>query len=227
MHELIAVVDDEPDIRELVSFNLTRNGFIVKEFADGASFRRFIDANKKPNLIVLDLMLPDTDGLEICKYIKGKSSLAHIPIVMLTAKSDETDTVLGLELGADDYIKKPFSPRELVARIKSVLRRAETAYKTSDTIEIDNLLIDPEKHAVFIDDQPIDVTATEFRILHLLASRRGRVFSREAILDAIWGNEKTVTDRTVDVHIKHLRSKLGSLSHLIQVVRGAGYKVEG
>jgi DNA-binding response OmpR family regulator len=225
MNETIAIVDDEPDIRELVALHLAKNRFVVKEFADGGSFLRFVKTSV-PDLVVLDLMLPDMDGFEICKYMKSRNHLVRVPIVMLTAKGEERDTLLGLELGADDYVKKPFSPRELVARIKSVLRRVASPGSKSPRIEMDGISIDGERYEVLVDDKKIDLTATEFRILQHLASHRGRVFGREAILDALWGNEKTVTDRTIDVHIKHLRSKLGAAGRLIKVVRGAGYKVE-
>jgi DNA-binding response OmpR family regulator len=225
MSQTIAVVDDEPDIRELVSLHLTRSNFLVRDFSDGSSFQRYLERNV-PDLVVLDLMLPDIDGLELLKFMKRKSSLARVPVIMLTAKSEEADTVLGLELGADDYMKKPFSPRELVARVKSVLRRGSAAPVEATRTVVGNLVIDSERFEVTINGSKVELTKTEFRILQLLAGRKGRVFSREAILDVIWGNEKTVTDRSVDVHIKHLRSKLGAAANLIKVVRGTGYKLE-
>ncbi len=227
MHETIAVVDDEQDILELVSLHLRKNHFSVREFSDGSSFIRYLDS-EKPDLVVLDLMLPDADGFEICKYLKRRKHLSHIPIVMLTAKGGETDTVLGLELGADDYIRKPFSPNELIARIKAVLRRMESRREaeTPETITVANITIDPGKHEVFVDGSRVELTVAEFRILQLLASKKGQVFSRNRILDYLWGDEKTVVDRTVDVHIRHLRSKIGSASKLIRNVHGVGYKLE-
>ena len=227
MHETIAVVDDEQDILELVSLHLKKNHFSVREFSDGSSFIKYLNS-EKPDLVVLDLMLPDADGFEICKYMKRKKDLLHIPIVMLTAKSEETDTILGLELGADDYVRKPFSPTKLIARIKTVLRRIESRLEveTPTKIKVGNITIDTEKHEVTIDGNKVELTSTEFRILQLLASEKGRVFTRDRILDHLWGNEKIVVDRTIDVHIRHLRSKIGSASKLIRNVHGVGYKLE-
>jgi len=227
MHETVAVVDDEPDILELVSLHLRKNHFRVQEFSDGSSFIKYLNS-EIPDLVVLDLMLPDADGFEICKYMKRKKNLSHIPIVMLTAKSEETDTILGLELGADDYVRKPFSPNELIARLKTVLRRIESRREaeTAEKISVGNITIDIDKHEVVVDDNKVELTSAEFRILQLLASEKGRVFSRNRILDHLWGNEKIVVDRTIDVHIRHLRSKLGKASKLIRNVHGVGYKLE-
>ena len=227
MHETIAVVDDEPDILDLVSLNLRKNHFNVREFSAGSSFIKYLDS-EIPDLVVLDLMLPDADGLEICKYMKRKKVLAHVPIVMLTARSEEADTILGLELGADDYIRKPFSPKELIARIKTVLRRLESKRETGTPAKtvIGNVIIDPDRLEVAIDGHKVELTSTEFRILQLLASEKGRVFSRDRILDYLWGNEKAVVDRTIDVHIRHLRVKLGAAAKLIRNVHGVGYKLE-
>lgn len=225
MNKLIAVVDDEPDILELVSLHLKNAGFKVKEFLDGESFYRFIDT-QKPDLIILDLMLPDMDGLEICKYLKRKDELASIPVIMLTAKSEESDKLLGLELGADDYVTKPFSPKELVARVKAVLRRHTPTAETKK-IEIGNILvIDSQKYEVFLEGKKIELTSAEFKILQLLASKKGWVYNREQILDYLWGQEKVVLDRTVDVHIKNLRMKLGKAGKFIKNIRGVGYKLE-
>jgi len=225
MNELIAIIDDEPDILELVSLHLTRAGFSVREFADADSFNAFIQTST-PDLIVLDLMLPDTDGLELCKSLKRKDAFAGIPIIMLTAKGEETDKILGLELGADDYITKPFSPKELVARVKAVLRRPARK-EAGKTIEIaGRVVIDLEKYQVTVKGKKVDLTTTEFKVLQLLASRKGYVFSRDNILDYLWGDEKAVVDRTIDVHIRHLREKLGSAASLIKNIRGIGYKLE-
>jgi len=224
MNKLIAVIDDEPDILELVSLHLTKSGFKVKEFLNAESFFKFL-SSEIPDLIILDLMLPDSDGIEICKYLKSNQELKSIPIIMLTARVSETDKVLGLELGADDYVTKPFSPRELVARVKAVLRR-----KTQDSgekIKIgDILLIDLNKFQVFVEDEKIDLTPTEFRILKILATKKGWVFTRDQILDHLWGHDKAVLDRTIDVHIKNLREKLGKAKKFIKNVRGIGYKIE-
>ena len=223
MNELIAVIDDEPDILELVSLHLIKSNFKVKEFLNAESFFRFL-SSKIPDLIILDIMLPDSDGIEICKYLKSSQDFSSIPIIMLTARATETDKVLGLELGADDYITKPFSTRELVARVKAVLRRKKD---TSKKIKIgDILLIDLNKFQVFVENKKIDLTPTEFRILKILASKKGWIFTREQILDYLWGHDKAVLDRTIDVHIKNLREKLGKAKKNIKNVRGIGYKIE-
>jgi two-component system phosphate regulon response regulator PhoB/two-component system alkaline phosphatase synthesis response regulator PhoP len=225
MSELIAVVDDEPDILELISLHLKKAGFQVAGFREAREFFPFLE-KKRPDLILLDLMLPDSDGLEICKLLRRKEDWASIPIIMVTAKGEETDRILGLELGADDYVTKPFSAKELVARVKAVLRRREPVEK-GGRLEINGLLlIDSETYQVWVEGKEIDLTLTEFRILELLASRRGRVFTRDQILDHLWGHEKIVLDRTIDVHIRNLRDKLGRAARLIQNIRGVGYKLE-
>ncbi len=221
---LIAVVDDEPDILELLRLGLARAGFRVEGFPDAGSFWRFLE-KEAPALVLLDLMLPDTDGLEVCRILRRREGGADVPVIMLTAKSAETDKVLGLEIGADDYVTKPFSMKELVARVHAVLRR-RTRDEETKKIVVGPLAIDLEKHEVRAGGGPIDLTATEFRILQLLASRRGRVFTRDQILDVLWGHEKVVVDRTIDVHVRNLREKLGPAAALIKNVRGVGYKVE-
>jgi len=226
LKELIAIVDDEPDILELVSLHLKRAGFRTDGFLNAENFLKFIKV-EHPDLVILDLMLPDADGLEICKELKRQVEYSSIPIIMLTAKGEETDKILGLELGADDYVTKPFSPKELVARVKAVLRRQQKREELP-RIEVGNLLtILPEKHEVHVQGKRIELTSTEFRILQLLSSKKGWVFTRDQILDYLWGQEKAVVDRTVDVHIKHLREKLGKASPLIKNIRGVGYKLEG
>ena len=225
MTKYIAVVDDEPDILELVSLNLQKAGFKVRGFLEAESFLRSLNSDV-PDLIVLDLMLPDTDGFEICKYLKSHDRYAPVPIIMLTARSEETEKVLGLELGADDYVTKPFSPRELVARVKAVLRRPEQRQETKKILVDDLMVIDLEKFEVTVENKKVDLTPTEFRILQLLCSKRGWVHSRDQILNFLWGQDKTVIDRTIDVHIRHLRDKLGKASALIKNVRGMGYKIE-
>jgi two-component system phosphate regulon response regulator PhoB/two-component system alkaline phosphatase synthesis response regulator PhoP len=225
MNELIAVVDDEQDITNLVSLHLKQANFRVSQFANANSFMTSLKASV-PDLLVLDLMLPDHDGLDVCKFLKSEERYSTIPIIMLTARAEETDRIIGLELGADDYVTKPFSPKELVARVKAVLRRQEKGEKSARIMIGDFLEMDLQKYTVTVNELKVDLTTTEFRILHLLASRVGWVYSRERILDHLWGNEKIVLDRTVDVHIKHLREKLGDHAYIIKNVRGVGYKLE-
>jgi len=234
MSRLIAIIDDEPDIAELVSIHLKKAMFKVKGFSDAEGLYRFLglsdgqcqECKQIPDLIILDLMLPDADGIEICKNLKKRDKYSSIPIIMLTAKGEETDKILGLEFGADDYVTKPFSPRELVARVKAVLRRRQ---KTDESGKLDIgeiLIIDTEKHEVTVEAKKIDLTSTEFRILKLFVLNKSKVFSRYDILDHLWGDEKIVLDRTIDVHIKNLRDKLGKAGQLIKNIRGIGYKLE-
>lgn len=226
VNKRIAVVDDEQDILDLVCLHLKKERFDVKAFLDGDSFLKYVDA-EIPDLVVLDLMLPDMDGLEVCKYLKRRPGCSQIPIIMLTARTEETDRVIGLELGADDYVLKPFSPRELTARVKAVLRRKSARMPESEVVHIAGILkIDPRSYEVTVEEKRVQLTTTEFRILQLLASRKGWVFSRDSILDRLWGDEKTVVDRTIDVHIKHLREKLGKAAALIKNLRGVGYKLD-
>jgi DNA-binding response OmpR family regulator len=225
MSKLVAVVDDEPDIVELVSLHLEKTGFNVAKFFKAANFLKFLESTT-PDLVILDLMLPDADGFEICKYIKKQDHLSSIPIIMLTAKGEEMERILGLELGADDYVTKPFSVKELVARVKVVLRRPP-AQELTGKIDVGGILsIDAAKHEVLFKEKKILLTTTEFKILKFLAEKKGWVFTRDQILDHLWGQEKAVVDRTVDVHIKHLREKLGSAAKFIKNVRGVGYKLE-
>jgi DNA-binding response OmpR family regulator len=225
MNKLIAVVDDEPDIVELITHHLKKERFGVKEFYDGASLLSYLNTTL-PDLIILDLMLPEIDGLEVCRLLKKDERTSSIPIIMLTAKGTETDRVVGLELGADDYIVKPFSPRELLARVKAVLRRVETRVEKPRLIKIGELWIDSGKFEVKIKGKKIDLTTTEFKILTILAERRGWVFTRDQLLDRLWGEDKIVIGRTIDVHITQLRKKLGELGKSIKAVRGIGYKFE-
>lgn len=222
----VAVVDDEADIVELVSVNLQKHGFIVREFYDGNSFLQYLKT-ETPDLAVLDLMLPDTDGMELCKFIRRHEETANIPVIILTAKGDETDKILGFELGADDYITKPFSPREFIARVKAVLRREGKQFKTK-IINIGDLIqIDTQKHEVFISGSKIYLTATEYKILSFISEKIGWAYSREQILEHLGVQDKGVLDRTVDVHIKNLREKLGvDAGKLIKNIRGFGYKIE-
>jgi len=225
MGKVIAIVEDEPDIVELVTVNLKKAGFTTHGFTTAEKFFSFLKS-QTPDVIILDLMLPDIDGLDICKRLKKIDALAAIPIIILTARADETDKILGLELGADDYVTKPFSPKELVARVKVALRRLSPK-EVTQKIEIGGILtIDTEKFEVKVDGEKTEITSTEFKILQALASKPGWVFSRDKILDYLWGREKAVLDRTVDVHVKNLREKLGAAGQFIKNVRGIGYKLE-
>lgn len=224
MNNLIAIIEDEADIAELVSIHLKKSGFKTESFRNAKSFFKNI-SKKKPDLLILDIMLPDMDGYEVCKTLKKKDSWSSIPIIMLTAKGEEVDKILGLELGADDYITKPFSPKELVARVKAVLRRIGEKKEKAQKSKI--IEIDRDKFQVLVNGKKVDLTTTEFKILELFTSSKGKVFSREQILNHLWGQDKAVIDRTIDVHIKHLREKLGpSVSKLIKNIRGIGYKLE-
>ncbi len=226
-NKVIAIIDDEPDILKLVTLHLEKVGFTVKAFEEVSSFMQSLE-KFPPDLIILDLMLPEEDGLEICKKLKADQQLANIPIIMLTARSSETDKIIGLELGADDYITKPFSPAELVARVKAVMRRCANTEKqdSRSVIKVGRLVIDANKYQVRVNGKRIELTSTEFKILYALASKRGWVLNRNQLLDILWGDEKIVIDRTVDVHIAHLRSKLGQAGKLIKNVRGIGYKID-
>jgi len=224
LSRLVAVVDDEPDILELVSLHLTKAGFAVRTYLDAGRFQKSL-AKSIPDLVVLDLMLPDADGLDVCKSLKAEARTAHVPVMMLTARGEELDRVLGLEIGADDYVTKPFSPKELVARVKAVLRRVEKS-EVRNTVELgDGVVLDLNRYEVKASGRKVDVTTTEFKLLAILAERRGWVFSRDEILGRLWGEEKAVLDRTIDVHVTNLRKKLGKAGRLIENVRGVGYKL--
>jgi DNA-binding response OmpR family regulator len=224
MPALIVALDDEPDILELLKVSLQKAGYRFEGFQEADDLYRFL-AREKPSLIILDLMLPGTDGLEVCRHLRRSEDLAGIPIIMLTARGDESDKIVGLELGADDYVTKPFSVKELIARIHAVLRRPAGG-EAARRIVIGALIIDLDKFEVLVAGSRVEVTATEFKILQLLASRQGRAFTRDQILDFLWGTEKAVIDRTVDVHIRNLREKLGEAGSLIKNIRGVGYKLE-
>lgn len=222
--EKILVVDDEEDIVELVRYNLSREGYQTLSAETGEKALR-LARTEKPDLIVLDLMLPGMDGLEVTRAMKGDAELRRIPIVMLTAKGEEPDIVAGLELGADDYIVKPFSTGVLVARVRAALRRRRTEpVDENRKIEIDGIVIDPGKRTVTVEDNPADLTFTEFQILQQLARRPGWVFTRSQIVEAVRGDDYPVTDRAVDVQIVGLRKKLGPCGNLIETVRGVGYR---
>ncbi|WP_026895205.1 winged helix-turn-helix domain-containing protein [Clostridiisalibacter paucivorans] len=225
----ILVVDDEEHIVELIKFNLEKNGYKVLVAYDGEEALK--KAEKEiPNLIVLDLMLPVIDGIDVCKKLKMSEKTLDIPIIMLTAKGEETDKILGLEMGADDYITKPFSVRELVARIKAVLRRSkDSSNKKQEVIKIDDIEINIEKHEVIRDDEKLELTLKEFELLRILSENRGKVLSRNFLLDEVWGYDYYGETRTVDVHIRHLRKKLkddNKNTKYIETVRGIGYKMK-
>ena len=221
----ILIIEDEPDIRRNLEYNLGREGFNASSVAtlDGA-YEKI--NSKKFDLILLDLMLPDGSGLDFCKKIKSNSETEAIPVVILTAKDDEVDKVVGFELGADDYVTKPFSVRELILRIKAILKRSDT--KTKEVVEVErqfgDLKIDVDSHEVHVDSKLIELTALEFRLLKELVDKRGRVQSRDQLLSEVWGYNAEVTTRTVDTHIKRLREKLGSMGKYVQTIRGVGYK---
>lgn len=223
MSARILVVDDEPDLLELVRFNLSQAGFQVTTAASGREALEQLKVSV-PDLVVLDLMLPDVSGNDICRQIRSDPALAELPIVMLTAKSEEVDRVVGFELGADDYVPKPFSPRELTLRVRAVLRRRAAAPGPGSIIEHGALRVDPDRHRCFVNGEEIELTAKEFRLLGTLMARPGRVMTRERLLDEVWGSEITVTSRTIDTHLKRLREKLGAAGDLIETVRGVGYR---
>jgi len=220
----ILVADDEPDVLQLVSLNLKNAGFNVLKAEDGMS--ALTQARESmPALIVLDLMLPEMSGLEVCKVLKKETATAQIPIIMLTAKGEEVDRIVGLELGADDYLTKPFSPRELVLRVKSVMRRAQGAGETGDLLTLGDIRIDRARYEITVTGKPVEFTATEFKLLTLLIERRGRVQSRDTLLNDVWGYESVIDTRTVDTHIRRLREKLGTAADCIETIRGFGYRV--
>lgn len=224
----ILVVDDEENIRMLLKYNLEKDGYEVLEAADGEEGLKLAKA-ERPNLMLLDLMLPKIDGLEVCRQLKGTLETSSLPIIMLTAKSDEVDKVIGLELGADDYLAKPFSPRELLARIKAVLRRSAPlpSSKQKENIVISDLVINPLSYEAFLKGNKLELTPKEFELLLLFTTHPTHAFSREKLLEDIWCYEYFGDTRTVDVHIRHLRAKLSaspSISEAIETVRGVGYR---
>ncbi|MGD8521030.1 MAG: response regulator transcription factor [Desulfobacterales bacterium] len=222
--ERILVVDDEEDILELVTYNLTKEGYHIKGATTGEAALKKIQSESF-DLIVLDLMLPGIDGLEVTKSLKNNPKTRNIPIVMLTAKGDEADIVTGLELGADDYITKPFSPRVLIARVRAVIRRvSEEPQDETSVLRIHELEIDPGRRSVLAGGKPIELTFTEFQVLLILARRPGWVYTRTQIVDAVRGSDYPVTDRSVDVQIVGLRKKLESFGNYIETVRGVGYR---
>ncbi len=218
----VLIIEDEKDIVDLITYHLKQSGYSVLMAMDGISGLK--QAKKeKPDLIILDLMLPEMDGKDLCRALKSNPTTQSIPVLMLTAKAEEMDRVIGFELGADDYVTKPFSPRELVLRVKAILRRKEFPKESETVLQIGDLLIDMERHHVSIRGKPIRLTATEFKLLFELASKRGRVLTREILLDKVWGYTYEGYARTVDTHIRRLREKLGSMGEKIETLRGVGY----
>ena len=222
---LIIVVEDEPDIREIMLYNLRREGYEAEGFESGSEGLEAIRA-KQPNLVILDLMLPGMDGLTVCQQVRAEAAIKATPIIIVSAKEEESDVVIGLGLGADDYVPKPFSPRELLARVKAVLRRTQQADQGDqhERVVIGDLIIDLEKHSVTVDGQLIKLTATEFKLLYQLASYPGRAYTREQLLNRVVGDGVVVVDRNIDVHIRAVRKKIGNYADHIQTVRGVGYR---
>jgi len=224
----ILIVDDEPDIVELISYNLKKEGFHISTALDGEEALQKVRAGHL-DLIILDLMLPGIHGMELCRILRNNPKTAHVPIIMLTAKGEESDKIRGLETGADDYMTKPFSPKELIARVKAILRRSRERTTEDKTIQLGDLTIDIETFAVSKGGAPLNLSATEFKLLLYLVQRRGRVFSRDQLLDAVWKEEAFVESRTVDVHIRRLRTRIEddpSNPRYLKTRRGVGYYVE-
>ncbi|MCK6579223.1 MAG: response regulator transcription factor [Anaerolineae bacterium] len=225
MTDTIMIVDDEQHIIDLARLYLEQEGYAVTSATDGrTALRRILD--ETPSLVVLDLMLPEMDGWEVCRRVRAES---EVPIIMLTARSEDIDRIVGLELGADDYLTKPFNPRELVARVRAILRRANrppAAVSSENSVSLHNLTIYPERRIVLVDDRQIDLRMKEFDLLYTLASNKGIVFTREKLLDVVWGYDFAGETRTVDVHIAHLRNKLKGMRPMIETVWGVGYRLD-
>jgi two-component system phosphate regulon response regulator PhoB len=221
--ETILVVEDEKDIVDLIEYHLKQSGFHVLTATDGGAGLE-LAIKRRPNLIILDLMLPGMDGKDVCRALKSNPVTQPIPVLMLTAKAEELDRVVGFELGADDYVTKPFSPRELVLRVKAILRRKEAPQEGEKKIQIGDLMIDIDRHHVTVKQRSIRLTSTEFKLLVELASKRGRVQTREHLLDKVWGYTYEGYARTVDTHIRRLREKLGPSGDYIETLRGVGYR---
>ena len=221
----ILIIEDEIDIRELLTYNLELEGFEVVGAANGEEAYRAL-RSEPIQLVVLDLMLPDISGLEICRYIRRDSALSRLPVIMLTAKGEEVDRIVGFELGADDYVTKPFNIREMILRVRAVLARSKMTPVTGKALRRGPLTIDPEQYEAAMDGRQLSLTATEFRLLHHLAAHPGHAQNRDELLDVIWGEDKFVTPRTVDTYIRRLREKLGSAGEMIQTLRGVGYRFQ-
>lgn len=220
----ILIVEDEQDVIDLLTLNFRKaGGFAVSTAGDGASGLTKARSDK-PDFIILDLMLPKMSGLEVCKLLKSDQATRHIPILMLTARAEEVDRIVGLEFGADDYVTKPFSPREVILRIKAILRRG-AAEETDDRLSAGPITIDPSRHKVSVNGKPVDLTSLEFKLLRTLMQRRGRVQERDRLLNDVWGYESVIDTRTVDTHVRRLREKLGKAGDIVETVRGFGYRL--
>jgi len=220
----ILIVEDENDVVDLLTLNLRKaGGFLISKAGDGATGLTKARA-EKPDFIVLDLMLPKIPGLEVCKILKSEAATRHIPILMLTARAEEIDRVVGLECGADDYVRKPFSPREIVLRIKAILRRGATE-EADNRLSAGPITIDPARHEVLVNGKRVELTSLEFKLLRTLIQRRGRVQERDRLLNEVWGYESVIDTRTVDTHVRRLREKLGRAGEVVETVRGFGYRV--
>ena len=223
MGHKVFIVEDEPDLRDTLKYNLENEGFIVEAFSNGEDFLSSVDKNK-PNLVILDLMLPGISGLDVCRELRSNDNYDGIGIVMLTAKSEEIDRIVGFELGADDYVTKPFSVRELILRVKVLLKKRTDDGANEQILEFGPILMNLDAHDVSIDGKIVNLTALEFKLLKHLLKRKGRVQTRDQLLGDVWGYSSEVTTRTVDTHIKRLREKLGEPGDLIQTIRGVGYR---
>jgi len=223
-NELILVVDDEPDLLESLDYNLVRDGYRTRTAATGRQALELARLRPLPDLVLLDLMLPDLSGTEVCRKLRHAQATSHIPVMMLTAKGEEVDRIVGFELGADDYVVKPFSVRELLLRVRAVLRRGRETPSGEDDVAFGRLRVDVAGHRVFVDDREITLTAIEFRLLKLFMSRRGRVQTRDILLADVWDVTADVTTRTVDTHVKRLRHKLGPAGAYVETLRGVGYR---
>ena len=224
MTSRVLIIEDEPDIRKTIDYNLTKESFKVFQASSIAEGEQAI-LDHNPDVIILDLMLPDGSGLTLCRDVKSDKATQHIPVILLTAKADEVDRVIGFELGADDYVTKPFSVRELTLRVKAILKRSDSNGQGSkESYSFGDLTLNLDAHQVFVDNQEIILTALEFRLLQHLIDRRGRVQTRDQLLEDVWGYSSNVATRTVDTHIKRLREKLGSIGDYIQTIRGVGYR---
>ena len=219
----VLIVEDERDVVDLLALNLRKAGFSISMAMDGAAGLQKA-RSEKPAFIILDLMLPKMPGLEVCKILKGDPATRQIPIMMLTAKAEEIDRVVGLEFGADDYVTKPFSPREMILRIKAILRRAEGPAE-DESLSAGSIVIDPARHEVSVNGKRVSLTSLEFKLLRTLMQRRGRVQTRDRLLNDVWGYESVIDTRTVDTHVRRLRKKLGKVADAIESVRGFGYRL--
>jgi phosphate regulon transcriptional regulator PhoB len=227
VRQRIVIIEDEADIVEMVRYNFRKAGFEVESFGRGREGLEALRRNP-PDLLLLDIMLPDEDGLSICRQLRAEERLRELPVIFLTARGEEIDRIVGLEIGADDYVVKPFSPRELVARVKAILRRQARAAEKGEVVEIRGLRLDARTQDVSVRGSAVELSALEFKLLHFLASRPRQIFSREKLLDEVWGRDCSVTPRTVDVHIRRLREKIEARPEepeYIGTVRGAGYRM--